>query len=162
MTTITDPAHDGGVHPSTTLSYESGQAVEVDYARDTAGGVYEFDWAYSNTPSERCNGKGQDSTDVTDYSDEPSGVTTYCFADRSDTDDRTVRVVDGAGNTRSTSYTADQAASSMTDPANQGVTDGATVFSYNPNQALTQVTEPTATAGDTPATAYFDSATGFP
>ncbi|MGH3099235.1 MAG: RHS repeat-associated core domain-containing protein [Streptosporangiales bacterium] len=158
VTAITDPAQNGNVVPYTTIDYESGQATQVRYERDGAGGVYEFDWAYANTPSERCNGKGQASTDVTDYSDDPGGVTTYCFADRSDTQNRAVHVVDGGGNTRSTSYTADQAASSMTDPANQGVTDGATVFSYNPNQALTQVTEPTDTAGDTPATTYFDYA----
>ncbi len=171
ITTITDPAQTGGVHPKTTLTYSSAQLTALAYDRDGSGGTFQFTFSYTaavdgsvRTANPRCNDAADTtnntlanySTDVTDVTDAQGGTTTYCYVDRDDTNakDRILRVIDGLGHRRSSSFNPDQQGTSATSPTND--TAGAsTVAAYNANNALTSVTEPKETSGDTAGTDYY-------
>jgi RHS repeat-associated protein len=159
VTTITDANNQSGTHPTATITPVAAQVTAVRYA--TATSSVGFDFAYNTTASSRCKDGDTSSTNV-NSSDTTKGATTYCFRDRGQSGDlMTHRTVDGNGNRRSMSFSADSQPTAFTGAGtDSGAKSGSTVATYGGTglkDQLNTVSDPTdagATGGTSTTLTY--------
>lgn len=172
LATITDPAQANGVRPKTTITNSSGQVTQIDYSTNATGGMDRWTYAYSTDTAAAKTACGTPNawTAFATVTDPQGGATKYCYQDRAgnpspttpngtDANAESLRVVDGMGHHRSSTYTPDMAAQNATGQSNDGVANGSTVYTYNTNNTLKSASDPTDNAGDTAGATSFDYAT---